>query len=750
MLWFILIMIVLAVLVSQAGRSTSSEKRTRARGAKYRVTIEGPYGNVDPELTDSDHLRASRRAWVEPGRSVVVADTELGSGMMYVGQDLPAIDSWVGVDPALVNPKLKVSRGGRRESRSDLGYWPSYSKIGPTERRAYLSWIATGRRNPDVPLGFVFLFFYGIERRVLFDLSHDESVAGDLPEIQDELEELIRVYGDDGSFTSYGRGLLNVVRYHRGLLTVDSSRPLKENPHWGLPLEVAVSLGHFVKRGEPIPVEWAHSWAVCSPEIGLRTPAQRCPREFEALFKVRYRDEYGDGMKIREPKSRLRLEYRPASQGLAGSFRGINLDLPDVAALSAPQRNLQTLVDHVQDELDKYSRYVGRHNDRTSVAAQSLLPAELVGTREDEGTAALLGILRGSISEGEEIGRVKVDDLVALFPTKKRGTLYKNEARTLCDLIRKMGFGIEPDTARGGQNLGRSEIAMIYRIPDGDVGEVEWSDAATLLLRLGAAVAASNDSITEEEERALEAQLEEALSLNEAQRLRLRAHLRWSLAHPASMRGVRRKTEGLSEADRERVARAALAIAGSDGHIDPAEMTSLGKIYDVLGFPEERLYSEVHEIALSDSDGSPVTVAKGDAARNFEIPQRPKELGSAGRRVSIRLDPAKVEQISQDSKVASELLSKVFEEEEGEDEGPGETAAIVGLGGTHSAVFQLIIKRSRWSDEELSALIEQHGLFPAGVIEVLNEAAFDKCGEPLIESGEGWEINEYAAEEMTS
>jgi len=748
MAWFILIGILIVLLVSQADEFKKKDSRSRVAGAPHRGAIKGSFGGVLTELTDSDHIRASRQAWVPPGESMEVSGVRITSGMIYVGRDLPAIDGWSGADAALVNPELPVSRGNQSSGGADLGYWPSYAEISSSDRAAYLAWLASGRRDPKAPLGYVFLFFYGLERRVLFDFIQDARVREELPGIQHELEALMRVYGGDGSFASYGRGLLGIVRTLRGVLIADSADPPRENAHWALPLEVSVPIGELVKRGDPIPARWAHSWAVCSPGIGLRTPAKRCPREFGELFRIRYREKFGDGIKIREPKSRLRLDYRAASRGLSSSLPEIDLDLPDVGALSGPQKKLQALVDQAQDELDKYSRYVGRHDDRASVAAQALLPAELVGLKENEGTIALRELLEAAIPDGEEIGSVSVSDLVELFPTEKPGTLYKNEARTLCHLIRKMGFGIEPDTAKGGQNLGKSEIATIYRLPDRVTEGAPWSDAARLLLQLGSAVAASDDSITQEEERALETQLENALSLDEMQRLRFRAHLRWSLTHPASMRGVRKKTEGMSEREREMIAHAALVIAGADGQIDPGEMKSLVKIYDVLGFPEERLYKEVHEIALTDPDEGPVTVADGQEFREFEIPSRVEEATAADGPKPIRLDLTKVEQISQDSKVASELLASVFQDE---DEEPAETTSttIGGLDGTHSALFQKVVGRSRWGEEEFSALIEAHGLLVSGAIEVLNEAAFEKCGEPLIESGEGWEINEYAVEEMT-
>ena len=52
-----------------------------------------------------------------------------------------------------------------------MTYWPSYSEISSAARTAYVDWLASGRR-PGAHIGYVFLFFYGIERRVLVDAMH--------------------------------------------------------------------------------------------------------------------------------------------------------------------------------------------------------------------------------------------------------------------------------------------------------------------------------------------------------------------------------------------------------------------------------------------------------------------------------------------------------------------------------------------------------------------------------------------------
>ena len=73
-----------------------------------------------------------------------------------------------------------------------MSYWPSYSDIDPGCRATYLEWLANGRRDPDIDIGYVFLFFYGLERRVFFDAQHSSTARSEIPKLLNEVEELLR------------------------------------------------------------------------------------------------------------------------------------------------------------------------------------------------------------------------------------------------------------------------------------------------------------------------------------------------------------------------------------------------------------------------------------------------------------------------------------------------------------------------------------------------------------------------------
>jgi hypothetical protein len=92
---------------------------------------------------------------------------------VYVGTGTSSA-SWHEGEPSLIDLRLPVSRTSPSTS-PPLGYWPSYARLTPEARRCYLEWLAMGRRNPSIDIGYVFIFFYGLERRLLVDMADGGS-----------------------------------------------------------------------------------------------------------------------------------------------------------------------------------------------------------------------------------------------------------------------------------------------------------------------------------------------------------------------------------------------------------------------------------------------------------------------------------------------------------------------------------------------------------------------------------------------
>ncbi|MFC0623180.1 TerB N-terminal domain-containing protein [Kribbella deserti] len=64
----------------------------------------------------------------------------------------------------------------------------------PEARATYLQWLGSGRNDPSAYVGYVLLFFYGIERRVLIGMANDPMLRCELPLLRAEVQRLHSIY----------------------------------------------------------------------------------------------------------------------------------------------------------------------------------------------------------------------------------------------------------------------------------------------------------------------------------------------------------------------------------------------------------------------------------------------------------------------------------------------------------------------------------------------------------------------------
>ena len=304
--------------------------------------------------------------------------------------------------------------------------------------------------------------------------------------------------------------------------------------------------------------------------------------------------------------------------------------------------------------------------------------------------------------------------------------------------------------------MSADERVVLFRLPQESpaAGSAAYV-SATLLLHIGAAVATSDGTVSADEERQLEAQLESALHLSHAEQTRLRAHLHWLLAAQPGLAGLKKRVAMLDDTQRRSIARYTVALAGADGHFDPAEVAALTKLYRPLGFAPEDAYSDIHALASASASpaAEPVTVqSAGSAPPGFAIPQPPESEKSASS--VVNLDMARVQATLTQTKAVAALLTDIFTED---DQNPATQAAppppddapqIAGLDAKHAALARALAKRPSWTRAEFDAMAAQHRLLPEGALDAINEAALDRCGETFCDDGDPLTVNESVAKEL--
>jgi tellurite resistance protein len=706
-----------------------------------------------PERSSNKASASPDAYWLPAGQPVTIAGYMIGGGLVYVGRELPTVSGDWQAEPALIDPGLPAQSHNPDWAGAGLSYWPSYAEIPPASRAAYLAWLADGRRYPVAPIGYVFLFFYGLERRLLADAEQSTAARAEVGVITGEVERLLSIYGHNHSFRGYASEFLATVDVlQTSTVRAYAAPPPQPGTTWELPPRLKLGLGQLAADGKPIPPEWALAWVQAHPEIRLRTPASRCREEFARLFELRYGEQFEGGLIVKPNRTRLTLSYRPASASFSGSLELVIGELPDITVLNAPIRKLAELADQCCDELDAYSRFLGKHaGDRSSLAATALLPDALAADITSHEAADLFDWVEGLLGP-QDMVVIDAGDLIARWPAATGGKLAKAEAVLLAQLLAKRGYGIEPDVRFGGSTLSPGR-AVLFRLGSGAPTAASPAyQAAMVLLHLAALVSDADREVTEAEKQRLTDHVEAALHLSTAERQRLHAHLAWLLAASPGLTGIKRRLAALDHGQRAGIGRFLVTVAAADGTVSPPEITILQKLYRLLELDAAEIYRQVHALTATPPPAAgPITVRPAAAAQSgYAIPPPPPAPQAAG----VVLDAAWVEAKLAETAAVSALLGSIFVEEEEEAPAwrPVEPAAaeqtVVGLDAAHSALLRALTARPSWSRNDFETLAEQRALLPDGALDAINEAALEACGEPVCDGDDPIDVNTNVLQEL--
>jgi tellurite resistance protein len=740
---FILLWLIRKVIINSQKKAV--EKYSSSQSAverKISISRQHSYTNEREFSTNGDDF------WVPIGRSVKIGDYELGN-MIYFGHGLASVRGGE-PEPALIDKGLPLAVRMANCSVRHLPYWPSYSSASPEARSSYLQWLSAGRKDPDADLGYVFLFFYGLERRALNDSKDSFKAKLEIPNIQNEVERLLGIYKNSGSFQHYAgtfRDLLSAKNFQAKLY--EQAPPALHMDRW-MTFEHKLGLAQCASDNKPLPKEWAYIWLRGDPNSRLRTPARRCPKEFRDLFEFYYKNNYGEGIILPVNKTRLRLDYRVASPtfGHMRNDYGGQFNLPDVSVLSTPINELHKIGEKCCSELDAFSRNIGK--DRANIGNLDTL-VELPLLLWPEEYRQRIQELRTSLFDRSESDVISFEKLLAIMP-KWEGR-SKQKYISLCRILSEAGIGIEPDVRYGGMIPEPGSDIALFLDDNGTVNNEARPEytAAALTLRLAVSVAGADGEITDEEEVFLTRKMEEWLHLTESEKKRLHASLHLMLLKPGKALGTKKRFEGLPEASRDTIATFLANVSQADSEVNPAEISKLEKIFNLLGLDPKLVFSKVHFAATE-----PVIVQPGsDEKMGYAIPNAP--IIKASR--SISLDASKIAYLQSDTERVSTILSSIFTEGESEidsiDNSKQDTpteepleSSLMGLDSTHSSFLLLLMARTNWTRSELEEISLDREIMLDGAIEHINEAAYSTFDKPMLEGDDPIYLNEDIVREV--
>jgi len=686
------------------------------------------------ERRHSDVDNESNGAWRPKGSDVSVKGRSIG-GMVYVGP-APLVGQNRQKSRAHIDPSLSVASRAANPENPGMPYWPCYSEISPTARAAYLDWLSGGRQDPKYDPGFLFLYFYGLERRYFLDAPSNAEKR----QIIDEVARLEQVYDGVQSVRQYLGTFLDVTKMEcqdRGV----QIPPLA--PGYDLPLSARAYLGLTMKSGRPLCAEWLLGWWYCWQDRRMRTPASRCKIEFEAMFRHFFTSRYPNGMAVKPPKKRLNARYAAASNEFVIDITTNHdgSDLPDVCALTRPLKLAQEIADEAMATLDKYSRYIGRSPDGAgSLEARALLPKVLWGNTQSDEIDALATWAEMIVAKN---GTLPVLDLLLKLEGGIPEKVGKKQLTGAADALASLGYGMAPDPRYGLRAPKIDEPVVLFRLPHGPAELDVVSDtyrAALLQIGLATFIAQSDGQVVTSEEASLAQHIVESADLSPTELTRLKANLVWLMAVPPDLQLFRAKLKAADISQSDAIRRTVTMMAMADDVIRPEEVRGVEWIYKTMGLDAGLVYSDLHGGVPLDE---PVVVRQAQPESGGEE-IRPEALSA-----KIGLNTERIAAIRHETNRASLVLGDIFSDDEPEEELDEIcTDVFDGLDSQHTRFLIELLACNTWTEQDFEVLAARHDVFPSGALETINEWCCERYEDVLIDEYDGYEINTELAEQM--
>jgi len=683
--------------------------------------------------------------WLGPGASLQINGLNITDPLVYASKGTSADD-----EASCIDQSLPVGRP-ILEPRGALGYWPRYAGLSPNQRANYLAWLATGRKADIEDVGYVFLFFYGLERRALVENQDIELVLN-------ETNRLLHKYSDSRSLLGYGSNFMAYLLARLGLENLpkeafdavfrDSLKKFTEDT-------LSVCLAWLNKAGEPLPSYIAYEVARSDIRSSSSVVVRRVPDQLRALFAKKYEQRFGPGMMLEASARDRMFEYRPASPSLVSwntvHFKGF-LRIPNVLAKPGQFKPLVELWEECIEELKPLSREVGKGKDVFTREAYSALPDELKAEVDHPDKEKWDAFVTGH-TEDNAFALVSAGALGQLSDMPERPRMTLNQSISVAQTASDVGYVVVPDPRLTEKAFKWNDLIAIFR-PEGRAQSSTDKQymAVSLLLELGVAVAAADGEIENEEMAHISNFLKSQFMLEPDDTSRLAAYRAVLIKQPPSLASITKRLKAsLDSAQIEKIGQFLVGIAAADGTLARQERTTLRKVYTALGIEIARLDELI--VRLCGTPIEPVEIQKAnvDGKVGEPLPSRTQPL---------IIDESVVRSILQETEAVAHMLSSVLAEH-GDEEVEPVTAVMVdslestsptsestapqdepfkGLDSRYHSILQAILASQQWSKAEFYDLARKHGLMPGAVYETINSWSDETLGDFLIEEGEPYVV----------
>lgn len=635
--------------------------------------------------------------WVKSHERIEINGISICGPTFYFGSDLKNSNGYP--EPSLINPLMRAS-----STIDDASYAvdPSYIKFTPYQRHKYLEWLASNCVY-KAPNAFVFLYFYGLERRALLDGMHDVEI---LKEVKPEIERLSNTYS---VISVYAEPLL----LHIDTLIADGST-LEE-------LDVKNALyvaGRYTAQKLPVPTSLIAPIILNTNSVRKSKYISVCPELVQKVITFLY----GDELAMERCFTYKNIEYKPVSSGLRGiPFVSTSKALELLTSRSNINK-LQDIATAVSDSLEEYAKYLLKNpTHRNTLEANLMLPVYLY----PESLRITLKNLKYE-TDGYHLVDMPLETLLSSLNSD--GSISKDKYTRILSALNYESVGLYPDMFKTGMDL--KAPVILYSLDKNQVANKKDLELAELFIDL---IAWSSSKDTHFEDSHVFEQITKFdIGANECKYLA--ASAKFKCLNNKNPSGLKQKLKELSEQERTKIADLFVTLAKYSDSIEAADIKQLESVFKLLDLEQTALYSALHS-----DDAQQVSDNKASG-----------------------LDMAKIKALQKETSEVASLLHAVFNSEDNQDATPSivcqenvlvttplsDQKTYIGLSVKASMLLEIIRTDKVWKKDALKVHADELGLMIDGVIEQINDACFDAFDDPLIDGDEVLEINQDLLEKV--
>jgi len=671
---------------------------------------------IDGLPRDISKITATTK-FIRKESTIIISGRKINSPMIYVDSK---INKYKLHHVIYINEEIQFT--GTDE---EIDYSPNYSTISPYSKGKFIMWLEAGKNDIDFDIGLLFIYYYGLEFRAIYDKS-------DYKDILWEIIRLHNIYEFNNSFKNYSEKFIAwLILSIKDLNNNEKERLLSFANELDLNSELFTSGAyHKLSNNDFNSHNLIHIISTYE-----KTSNSKIPKKLGKIFYDYFLhkiDPHWPKIIQTVKKCLINFNYYYASPiyalGHCSSAKG------EIYTLSGTTKNkLARIWNQCIEDLKPYSR---KFEKATENDLFLLLPKELKEIYEHPLANAF-----NSFASEKEAKPCKISEISEFLKYKYSEKLTLKQSKELCETIAQLGYNIEPDSRYTSKSYKWNDCVIFYKTDTPNIPQNSNYAIASMLFDLGVYISRADTHLDKEELETIEFFIINNFCSNEKDIKRIIN--RSKLAEAGFIKGIgiaKKLANHLKVRELKKIGSYLFMVAAADGIIDKSELKAINKIFNDFGLDNNFLNITLDEYRAKVIIEDSTKIRHGNKiCKTGSLIPKP-QLNQ--QQDFINIDSEKLKAIIKDTEDVKQILKDVFSDEEQNQEIEPISVYKNELPKTISEFLNKIIQKDNWTKTELRKLAIENKIMIDSAVEQINYWYEEETGKYLIlEKEEDYFIN---------